>query len=93
MVYFNSQLCMMPHQTDRLSYKSPPIVRSTLILHYAVALLLLTHSNEGNVHINMVMKGHYFGIEMEYSALPACTKYGRQTIRITSQLNVVQNCQ
>uniref|UniRef100_A0A8C9XFQ9 Butyrophilin subfamily 1 member A1-like n=1 Tax=Sander lucioperca TaxID=283035 RepID=A0A8C9XFQ9_SANLU len=42
---------MMPHQTDRLSYKSPPIVRSTLILHYAVALLLLTHSNEGQSQV------------------------------------------
>ncbi|XP_032382967.1 butyrophilin subfamily 1 member A1 [Etheostoma spectabile] len=38
---------MMPPQTDRPSYKSPPVVCSTLILHYAVALLLLTHSHQG----------------------------------------------
>ncbi|XP_039678851.1 cilia- and flagella-associated protein 251-like isoform X2 [Perca fluviatilis] len=38
---------MMPHQTDRLSCKSPLIVRTMLILQYAVALLFLAHSNEG----------------------------------------------
>ncbi|XP_034713197.1 butyrophilin subfamily 3 member A2-like [Etheostoma cragini] len=38
---------MMPPQTDRLAYNSPPIVCSTLSLQYAVALLLLTHSRQG----------------------------------------------